>query len=253
MCVNIRVLCTRCAQRYICFSSYPLPSIVYHTSIVYQTLLDCCYRYYHYDIQTCMGGKPTEIEGFYPAWELDSNAIKCLSVTDTPPPSYMVNDVTFWVDYDIETCCTRRYAWAKDTCISASREAAGSSAPVSSPPTCVGKCYTFDSQEGEMTVTNPVNGGCNSDAMCVTTLKEAFPSNSPSRSPSKEVSIIIRGLAHILCILYPITYTICTNSLILLPVIIHIHSPLLLNHQSLLRRLLVICPQVNHHLVHQSA
>ena len=74
-----------------------------------------------------MGGKPTEIEGFYPVWELDSNAIKCLSVTDTPPPSYMVNDPTFWIDYDIETCCTRRYAWAKDTCISASREAAGSS------------------------------------------------------------------------------------------------------------------------------
>ena len=218
-----------------------------------------------------MGSNPTLIEGFYPAWELDNNAIKCLSVTDTPPPSYMVNDPTFWVDYDIETCCTRRYAWAKDTCINASREAAGSSAPVSSPPTCAGKCYTFDSQEGEMTVTNPVNGGCNSDAMCVTTLKEAFPSYSPSRSPSKEVSIIIRGLAHIFCILCPITYTVCTNSLILLPVIIitHIHSPLcrlhqsqvsqvsppliLLNHQSLLRRLLVICPQVNHPLVHQSA
>lgn len=44
-----------------------------------------------------MGGKPTEIEGFYPAWELDSNTIKCLSVTDTPPPSYMVNDPTFWL------------------------------------------------------------------------------------------------------------------------------------------------------------
>lgn len=157
-----------------------------------------------------------DIEGFYPAWELDSNAIKCLSVTDTPPPSYMVNDRTFWVDYnyDIETCCTRRYAWAKDTCISASREAAGSSAPVSSPPTCVGKCYTFDSQEGEMTVTNPVNGGCNSDAMCVTTLKllTAVPTGSPTNDEVSQLTHIFT-----LCInlchshIFLLTHMICMN------------------------------------------
>ena len=114
--------------------------------------------------------------------------------------AYMLSNPTTWIDSDIETCCDNYYDWAKDACVSASVEAAGSSAPVSSPATtaCVGECYTFDSQDGKMTVTYPdVNGGCNFNAMCVTTLElltsgptgSPTTSHSPSRSPSKEVSI----------------------------------------------------------------
>lgn len=162
------------------------------------SLEECCEQYYWYDIQTCMGSIPMDVEGFYPAWG-DANEIKCMSVADVSPPAYMLSDPTAWIDADIETCCSRNYGWATATCFSASVEAAGSSAPVSSPPTCVGECYTFDSQDGSMTVSYPVNGGCNSDAMCVTTLKDAFPSYSPSRSPSKEVRILF-GLTHISCV-----------------------------------------------------
>ena len=171
----------------------------YHES----TLKDCCERYYNWNMLPCMGKNPTDIEGFYPAWE-DANEIKCMSSTNTLPPAYMLSNPTAWIDSDIETCCSRQYSWATATCISASREAAGSSAPVSSPATCVGKCYTFDSQEGKMTVTYPVNGGCNSDAMCVMTLEllTAVPTGSPTND---EVSL----LTHIftLCLSICVTVT----------------------------------------------
>jgi len=170
----------------------------YHES----TLKDCCERYYSYDIHSCMGSNPMDIEGFYPAWGSDANEIKCMSMsaTDTLPPAYMLSNPTAWIDSDIETCCSRRYSWATATCISASLEAAGSSAPVSSPATaaCVGECYTFDSQEGKMTVTDPVNGGCNSGAMCVMTLESltnptppAGSVKAPTGSPTNdEVSLL---------------------------------------------------------------
>jgi len=165
----------------------------YHES----TLKDCCERYYTWNMLTCMGSNPTDIEGFYPAWESDTNEIKCMSMsaTNTLPPAYMLSNPTAWIDSDIETCCSRQYSWATATCISASLEAAGNSAPVSSPATtaCVGECYSFDSQEGKMTVTTPVNGGCNSDAMCVTTLEmlTAVPTGSPTND---EVSLLLISL-----------------------------------------------------------
>ena len=134
-------------------------------------------------------GSTMDINGFYPVWELDAN--ESMSATDTLPPSYMLNNLTVYIYSDIETCCDRYYDWKKDICI----RAAGSSAPVSSPATtaCVGECYTFDSQEGKMTVTNPVNGGCYSDAMCVTTLESltAVPTGSPTND---EVSLLLISL-----------------------------------------------------------
>ena len=42
------------------------------------TLEKCCERYYSFDMHTCMGSNPADIQGFYPAWESDSNAIKCI-------------------------------------------------------------------------------------------------------------------------------------------------------------------------------
>jgi len=190
----------------------------YHES----TLKDCCEQYYSYDMHTCMGNNPIDIEGFYPAWA-DANEIKCMSATDTLPPAYMLNNPTAWIDSDIATCCSRRYGWATAACISASLEAAGSSTPASSPATtaCVGECYTFDSQEGKMTVTTPVNGGCNSDAMCVMTLESITnptpPAGSvtvPTGSPTiDEVSsyssyfVLINLHTHI----YLLSHMICMN------------------------------------------
>ena len=176
----------------------------YHES----TLKKCCELYYHFDMHTCMGGSPTaDVEGFYPAWGSDTNEIKCMSATNTLPPAYMLSNPTAWIDSDIETCCSRRYGWATAACISASLEAAGSSTPVSSLATtpCVGECYTYGSQEGKMTVTYPVNGGCNSDAMCVTALEllTAVPTGSPTND---EVSLLTYIFT--LCLsIYTLTYT----------------------------------------------
>jgi len=180
---------------------------VYHES----TLKDCCERYYNWNMLTCMGSNPTDIEGFYPAWEsADTNEIKCMSATNTLPPAYMLSNPTAWIDSDIETCCSRQYSWATATCISASREAAGSSAPISSPATtaCVGECYTFDSQEEKMTVTTPVNGRCNSDAMCVTTLEmlTAVPTGSPTNDEVSLLTILISLLCAYQSVSLSLTY-----------------------------------------------
>ena len=117
------------------------PNYMEDRGYFHETLEECCQRYYHYDMVTCMGSNlnVADIEGFYPVWSDNTGEykIQCMSTCGALPPKYMLNDPTFWIDTDIETCCSRRYWWAKDTCISASRESSGctptpSSSPVSS-------------------------------------------------------------------------------------------------------------------------
>ena len=64
----------------------------------------------------------------------------------------------------------------------------------------------IDSQEGKMAVTTPVNGGCNSDAMCVTTLEMLTnptpPAGSvtvPTGSPTNDGVSLLTILISLLC------------------------------------------------------
>jgi len=128
----------------------------------HETLEECCQRHYHYDIATCMGSNlnVADIEGFYPVWSDNTGEyeIQCMSTCDTLPPKYMLNDPQFWIDADIETCCSRRYWWAKDSCISASRESSGctptpSSSPVSSSTSSSSSSSSSDEDEPDMSLT----------------------------------------------------------------------------------------------------
>ena len=124
-----------------CKNDGDAPEYMQDQGYFYETLEECCQRYFSFDMVTCMGSNlnVADIEGFYPIWSDDTGEykIQCMNTCNTLPPQYMLNDPSFWIDADIETCCARRYWWAKDNCISASRESSGckptpSSSPVSS-------------------------------------------------------------------------------------------------------------------------
>ena len=131
----------------------------------HETLEECCQRYYHYDIATCMGSNlnVADIEGFYPVWSDNTGEykIQCMSTCGALPPKYMLNDPQFWIDDDIETCCSRRYWWAKGTCISSSRESSGCTpTPSSSPVSSSTSSSTSSSDEDEPDMSLTYSNGC---------------------------------------------------------------------------------------------
>lgn len=62
---------------------------------LFDTIEDCCNRYYSYDLGTCLKSDPSYVDPtdslYYPNWETD------ICVNDGEAPAYMRNQNTMWM------------------------------------------------------------------------------------------------------------------------------------------------------------
>lgn len=122
------------------------------------SLHDCCYRYFNYDMSTCLGGfgEVSATGRWFPDWK---NHESTCSNSTVDLPSYMRANLDSWTHPTLHDCCESRFDWAYYDCMKAGGQITSGfikwrvswselvcmqDCPRDSGPTCGGLVNTWD-------------------------------------------------------------------------------------------------------------
>ena len=83
----------------------------------FNSLQECCEKFYPWDIYKCTGTSPTLTNGqYYPDWSGD-NSNTCLYNGETPVPEYMLINQNYYLSTTLEKCCKKHFVWNINKCL----------------------------------------------------------------------------------------------------------------------------------------
>jgi len=111
------------------------------------SLLECCEKFYAWDIYGCTGTSPVLTNGeFYPDWE----GVNDHCTREGEIPLYMLNNQRYYLSPTLEDCCEKHFSWRKDDCMGSTMAGSNKWYVVygsQSEETCVKDCSTTSSDQ----------------------------------------------------------------------------------------------------------
>ena len=81
---------------------------------LFNSLLECCERFYSWDLYGCQGKDPVLTNGeYYPNWEVFGD----YCTNEGEVPTYMLNNQKFYLSHTLEDCCEKHFSWDKNKCM----------------------------------------------------------------------------------------------------------------------------------------